>query len=455
MSPDAVFVAPERRLWTARNVALIVASIIAVEGFVVLHVWRLGYEPLVHYDYRVFHNLAVNLLDHATFSQEDNPPYPPSYFRGPGYPVFIALVYSIFGRNPFAVRVVQFLLLGGAAQLLYVFARRLFSDRIAGIAAILCATYSPLVFESATYNTETLATLLGIAAMIQLFDLPRRTSRSTLFAIVLGVTLGVLTFVRPSFSLFVAFACLYVLQSGAIDWGRRFRLVALLCVAYAALLVPWMIRNTIVCGRLAGPAGGSGLSIYTSAQMWAGETSFRLLLPEWVDAIHEFNRRNLEVAGALSKPGALKPGASPVAAREIAVDRSYYPDALAKMRKVPLHQYLLRALPRIYWLWSTADASPWTPGRLHRFIQGWHVFLVAFTLFGVYLSRDKLNTHLILWLMPVYLTLLHFVFHVEARYTVPARPYVWIYAAVGINQIVALLLMQRRRAHEVAFHAAS
>src|SRR6267142_6360355 len=55
----------------------------------------------------VYDQIARNLAERHVYSQESQPPYTPSLRRMPGYPLFLAGVYSLFGHNKTAVRIVQ------------------------------------------------------------------------------------------------------------------------------------------------------------------------------------------------------------------------------------------------------------------------------------------------------------------------------------------------------------
>ena len=59
-------------------------------------------------DGHVYAQIANNLLEHHVFSHADKEPYNPSLIRLPGYPLFLAAVYSVFGHgNNTAVRLIQ------------------------------------------------------------------------------------------------------------------------------------------------------------------------------------------------------------------------------------------------------------------------------------------------------------------------------------------------------------
>src|SRR5689334_8596025 len=59
-------------------------------------------------DGRVYSQIANNVLEQHVFSHENHAPYIPSIIRLPGYPLFLAAIYKVFGHgNNTAVRVVQ------------------------------------------------------------------------------------------------------------------------------------------------------------------------------------------------------------------------------------------------------------------------------------------------------------------------------------------------------------
>src|ERR1041384_6908818 len=59
-------------------------------------------------DGRLYARIANNVLDRNCFSIATEEPFEPTYIRLPGYPLFLATVYKLAGRdNNTAVRVIQ------------------------------------------------------------------------------------------------------------------------------------------------------------------------------------------------------------------------------------------------------------------------------------------------------------------------------------------------------------
>ena len=65
-----------------------------------------------------YRRLAENLLERHGFSLSVGSPYEPTARRAPGYPLFLALVYTVFGRSDTAVLWAQSMLWGFGCLLL-------------------------------------------------------------------------------------------------------------------------------------------------------------------------------------------------------------------------------------------------------------------------------------------------------------------------------------------------
>ena len=111
-------------------------------------------------DGRTYAQIARNVLEQHVYSHETAPPYDPSYIRLPGYPLFLAAVYSIFGHtNNAAVRIVQALIDTGTCALVALLAFYWQPDerrkRVTAIAALALAAVCPFTtIYAATILTE-------------------------------------------------------------------------------------------------------------------------------------------------------------------------------------------------------------------------------------------------------------------------------------------------------------
>ena len=113
-------------------------------------------------DGRVYTQIAHNVLDQKVYSQESEAPFVPTLIRVPGYPLFLAGVYYIFGKDDnTAVRIVQALIdtasCGLVALLAFFWEPDERRKRRSSIAALALAAFCPFTtIYVATILTETL-----------------------------------------------------------------------------------------------------------------------------------------------------------------------------------------------------------------------------------------------------------------------------------------------------------
>src|SRR2546421_3957260 len=116
--------------------------------------------------------IARNVLEQHVYSHATEAPFSPSYVRLPGYPLFLATIYSVFGHtNNSAVRIVQALIDTGTCALVAWLAFLWQPDerrKIAtAIAALALAAVNPFTtIYAATILTEVPTTFLGVAAIV-------------------------------------------------------------------------------------------------------------------------------------------------------------------------------------------------------------------------------------------------------------------------------------------------
>jgi hypothetical protein len=234
-------------------------------------------------DGRLYARIAINILEHRSYSIETEEPYPPTFIRVPGYPLLLAGIYALFGHeNNRAVRVVQAVLdtitcwliallaLAWAPDRTHRFRRRLLLIALA--LAVFCPF--PAIYVG-TILTETCTILLATACAL-MGTLAMKTSsrgKSVGWFALAGLTGGLATLVRPDSGLFVAAVGFTVVLVGllrlyramtrrrverpisdALSGSPREILMrtilsgAVLTAGFAVALTPWAIRNARVFG---------------------------------------------------------------------------------------------------------------------------------------------------------------------------------------------------------------
>src|SRR6266850_4682648 len=222
------------------------------------------------FDGKVYAQIARNVLEQHSYSHATEPPYEPSIIRLPGYPLFIAGIYSVFGHGDnVAVRIVQALLDTATCALIAFIAFFWEPDqklnRRSSIAALALAALCPFTtIYVATILTETATTFLAVA-MCLTATLALKTTRNRdalLLWAATGVLAGVAVLFRPDSGLFalaigITLVVTTLLRSSDVKlskkreevlyrFSRASYLGAVFSLAFCLVLVPWTIRNSRV-----------------------------------------------------------------------------------------------------------------------------------------------------------------------------------------------------------------
>jgi hypothetical protein len=251
-----------KRLWLVYALLLLVAL-----GFRLFIALRLpNDEPG---DAIVYSQLAVNVLEQHVYSHDPQPPYASSIIRLPGYPLFLAGIYKVFGhRNNTAVRVVQAVIDTLTCVLVALVAFQWAVDeerkRRAAIIAFALAAVCPFTaIYIATLLTEVPTDFLAVAMVLAVTLAFKATDdtdnterivsgRAVLWWSVSGLIVGLAVLFRPDSGLFAAAAGMTLVLSTLLKRrvnGLKRRVKELLVsgvifsVAFCLVLVPWTIRN--------------------------------------------------------------------------------------------------------------------------------------------------------------------------------------------------------------------
>lgn len=201
---------------------------------------------IVHWDRSLandeifFAQLGFNLSRGAGFTAIDNRL---TAFRTPGYPLFLASLFSAFGPGVWLARAGNVVLDALTVALLAPLGMALFvRKRIAWLAALLGAFYPFLIFMSGEIYAETPAVFLEtLALLLYAFELHHPTRWRPALA---GLIAAAALMVRPD----LVFAFPFLLLWFWLSQPRRHALTLTFWLAAMTLLlfVPWTVRNYAV-----------------------------------------------------------------------------------------------------------------------------------------------------------------------------------------------------------------
>ena len=245
-----------------------------------LRLYFIAHFPFYSGDTKFYEELARNWLDHGVYGLFVNGQLMPVDQRMPGYPAFLALIYSVFGRTPLAVMLAQ-----AAIDLVTCVLAALIVGRIApvakkSLAATIALWLAALCPFTASYTaaivTETLAaffTTLSLLTLVWIFTEPALDApgvraidapdaspdRHETFArrlagafALTGFFAGLGALVRPETPLVLATAAVVICirWRRVADWPKLALAGAWMAAGLLAALTPWAARNARTLGRI-------------------------------------------------------------------------------------------------------------------------------------------------------------------------------------------------------------
>jgi len=213
-----------------------------------------------------YHRCAVNFMLGDGLIQ--SPEY--KAYRTPGYPIFLATIYSLFGIDFQVVYLVQCVLGALTAVLTALLFLKCFPGiryrlLLATLAGLITALSDESIFYCGQLLTETLYTFLFVIWVLLLMHV-QRGFRLTLLVIV-GLLHGLLMLVRPAGSLHVIMVGVFlVLWARRKDSRRSVREGLISYIIYSAVvlvpIVPWGVRNYLLTGHLIPLSTNDGVNFY-------------------------------------------------------------------------------------------------------------------------------------------------------------------------------------------------
>ena len=372
---------------------------------------------------------ARNLINGNGFSLDLRPPYHSDVYRVPGYSFFLSLIYSIFGINNLAVMLIQVFLNASVCVLIFYLARRYFSVKLAYFASFLVAVYPfTAIFVHVIYS-EVLCIFLFTLGIF-LFEKGRESKNLLIFALS-GIVMGCCLLVRPGTALMFLFMDAGYLLVENFKAIRKHLLVFNLCVIL--IWLPWIARNYLVSGEFI------PLTIEAKEELfWASGSvgkyfENRMDNPKFISQLEEATYK-VESSGLAGLQKKMKQ------------ESLYLGYAIKNIKDNPF-LYLFSSIKRIPRMWI----SVLVPGDISRsygfkilggnreIFNAIRYFMAAcliLAVYGLWIVRHKWKECIFLILPIIYFPFTHMFLLAEARFTLPARPYLLIFAVIGLLSFI-------------------
>ena len=219
-------------------------ALVALAAGAALRLWFIHAYPEVQGDPLIYGDIAKNWLLHGVYGLSRSDGIHPTLIRLPGYPMFLAVCFSLFGIEHYhAVMYTQTVIDLITCLLIAGFTAKIASRRAAWIALWLAALCPFTANYAAIPLTETLELFfiaLALFSFARLLENPQWR-----WVLLLAFAFSYAALLRPDGALLAVALCPAIVYYGADLWGWRLMLrMAVVCGVLSVLpFVPWAMRN--------------------------------------------------------------------------------------------------------------------------------------------------------------------------------------------------------------------
>jgi 4-amino-4-deoxy-L-arabinose transferase-like glycosyltransferase len=193
-------------------------------------------------DTDAYNKFAYSLLEYGDFY---NPAGELSAWITPGYPLFLAFIYLVFGYGYLPVLIIQALLLTLSYYFLFIMAQYAFNRPVALISiALLLLNFKITVYIQSIYTEILFLSFLSIFLYLS-YKIYRKKDSDYKLYIATGILLGFLFMIRPVI-LPVMIILFFTLLIRKIELKKILVLFTFVFISIS----PWLIRNYLIFGRL-------------------------------------------------------------------------------------------------------------------------------------------------------------------------------------------------------------
>ena len=350
----------------------------------------------------------------------------PTMMREPGYPLFLAGVFRVFGYNIEGARFANVLLAIAISLMIAKLARALFDNPTVSIVAVLLFLFHPGTLIAELRGSVEMFFICGLLAFMLVLHWAIRTKKRSAF-LAAGCVLGAVVLTRSTPMIFPLFLLGYLVIVSKGNGERITALlnIAILVVGMAMVMSPWVIRNWRLTGQFVPTASVQGVAAH-AGQYICSHLEF------------DSNFLDLDRAGARERDLLARQLGHPYRA-------GYYQYFYAPENELEFNQLLLSRVKTNYrenpLLLAKCPAvnvfNFWFAGKTRRVTMVNVLFQLPFMIVaasGAWLMwrRGETRRMAIVLLFIGYLFALHVPIHAQARYSVPLVPFLSIFAGVAV-----------------------
>jgi hypothetical protein len=369
--------------------------------------------PDVFYEYDP---IATNILSGKGFvlAHLVLPKDVPICDRGPGYPLFLAAIYRTVGRSFPAVRIIQSVLDGVTVVLVVQMAWMLWANWKRAIIAGLILSFYPLSIYSS--NLVAVETVFGFVFFMSVFFFVKGCRKDNLgMYVISGMLLAYSVLIRSTSLSFPLVMGLWLFAFKGIRKRNVFGYACLL-LGFAAILMPWSIRNYNVFNEFLLASTNGGTNFYLGSSLnYLKPDAEKMQQSRYKSIIQETTGKDIE---------------SPLER-----DRCYwklgwrnYVNAWAHNPRDVIKLVFYKTMR----FWYATDS-----GRQQKLLSAMQAALLLASIFGIWGASKRKQIPSEMWLLVLsvfYYWSIFIVMFPLARYTIPIIPMLAILASLNIEK---------------------
>ena len=340
-------------------------------------------DKLPKSDGKGYDEMAVNLASGNGLSQFINGSLSPIVYRTPVYPMFLAGIYSIFGHNYLAAKIIQAVIGALLCIVIFFISNIIYDDATIGLIASLgVALYKPFIsgFSCCAGPVHLLSEYLlmfmvGLAVLTTLYFIKNGGIKIGMLS---GIFMGLAILTRSEFAVFPCVLVIYLLY-------------------ISKLSIKTFIKKYFIIYKEFIPLSTTGGVIF-----WMGNNSL--------------------ANGSLSNFEAMKDISNNQESKE------YFKRGIKELRNNP------RRIPRLFIKKILVQWAPFENG--FKIFNPYYAFMLFFGSIGILFFRKKVILEKILLIIFLSTTLAAIITFGHPRYRYPYEPYLIIFAALAINGII-------------------
>jgi 4-amino-4-deoxy-L-arabinose transferase-like glycosyltransferase len=344
----------------------------------------------------------------------------PTAARAPLYPLFLAVIYTLFGRSFTAARIAQAVLSSSLPILTYSMGRRLFGERASLLAAWVVASYPMFLLYPLGLATENLFFLLVPLTMLSLMR-AAETSNGLQY-VLSGIFLGLTVLTRSVIGAFLVLILPWMWYY-ATSKREAVKNWLMILLPVLVLTIPWSVRNSLLYGRPVFVESSLGFNLYLGYHPEGSGTFDSHIAVAFLERVGAFETPGLETEKDVDELG-MREGLRFVRedpARTVGLLLSKLSHFLRLDKRVLLYFYsnnFLGELPAHFLLLIfLVICLPW-------------VIVLPLSVPGMVLS-DLTRDRALVYLLFVYLAAIHVAIMAEPRFHLVMVPMLAVFAAHG------------------------